>query len=67
MSDRYLPSTLVLQQLDQVPFGFIIDVNRHVPMPDLAVILTAQRASSPGASPYATSPTATRRPKAFPP
>ncbi|MFD7282160.1 dTMP kinase [Streptomyces sp. NPDC059862] len=41
ISDRYLPSTLVLQQLDQVPFEFLIDVNRHVPMPDLAVILTA--------------------------
>lgn len=41
VSDRYLPSTLVLQQLDGVPFEFLVDVNRHVPMPDLAVILTA--------------------------
>ncbi|MFJ3309670.1 dTMP kinase [Streptomyces sp. NPDC086549] len=42
VSDRYLPSTLVLQQLDGVPSQFLIDVNRHVPMPDLAVILTAE-------------------------
>ncbi|MEV0186568.1 dTMP kinase [Streptomyces sp. NPDC050625] len=41
VSDRYLPCTLVLQQLDGVPFEFLVDVNRHVPMPDLAVILTA--------------------------
>lgn len=42
ISDRYLPSTLVLQQLDGVPVDFLMDVNRHVPMPDLAVILTAE-------------------------
>ncbi|MEU6889758.1 dTMP kinase [Streptomyces viridosporus] len=42
ISDRYLPSTLVLQQLDGVPFEFLVDVNRHVPLPDLAVILTAE-------------------------
>jgi dTMP kinase len=42
ISDRYLPSTLVLQQLDGVPFEFLVDINRHVPMPDLAVILTAE-------------------------
>ncbi|MEU3855506.1 dTMP kinase [Streptomyces sp. NPDC029554] len=41
ISDRYLPSTLVLQQLDGVPFEFLVDINRHVSMPDLAVILTA--------------------------
>lgn len=41
ISDRYLPSNLVLQQLDGVPFEFLVDVNRHVPMPDQAVILTA--------------------------
>lgn len=41
ISDRYLPSTLVLQQLDGVPFEFLVDINRHVLMPDLAVILTA--------------------------
>jgi dTMP kinase len=41
VSDRYLPSTLVLQQLDGVPLDFLIDINRHVLMPDLAVILTA--------------------------
>ncbi|MFI5758110.1 dTMP kinase [Streptomyces sp. NPDC051569] len=42
VSDRYLPSTLVLQRLDGVPFEFLIDVNRHAPLPDLAVILTAE-------------------------
>ncbi|MGW0576492.1 dTMP kinase [Streptomyces sp. NPDC002920] len=42
VSDRYLPSTLVLQQLDGVPVEFLIDINQHVPMPDLAVILTAE-------------------------
>ncbi|MET7607455.1 dTMP kinase [Streptomyces avermitilis] len=42
VSDRYLPSTLVLQQLDGVPVEFLIDINRHVPMPDVAVILTAE-------------------------
>lgn len=42
ISDRYLPSTLVLQQLDGVPAEFLMDVNQHAPMPDLAVILTAE-------------------------
>ncbi|WP_306955798.1 dTMP kinase [Streptomyces sp. B4I13] len=42
VSDRYLPSTLVLQQLDGVPIEFLIDINQHVPLPDLAVILTAE-------------------------
>ncbi|MFE2037197.1 dTMP kinase [Streptomyces scopuliridis] len=42
--DRYLPSTLVMQQLDGVPMKFLLDLNAHVLMPDLAVILTA----SPG-------------------
>ncbi|MFI5799061.1 dTMP kinase [Streptomyces sp. NPDC051677] len=42
VSDRYLPSTLVLQQLDGVPVEFLIAINQHVPMPDLAVILTAE-------------------------
>ncbi|MGW0824582.1 dTMP kinase [Streptomyces sp. NPDC002845] len=39
--DRYLASTLVLQQLDGVPLDFLLDTNRHAVMPDLAVILTA--------------------------
>ncbi|MFF7476995.1 dTMP kinase [Streptomyces sp. NPDC008092] len=42
ISDRYLPSTLVLQQLDGVPVEFLLDVNQYVPLPDLAVILTAE-------------------------
>ncbi|MGW0844169.1 dTMP kinase [Streptomyces sp. NPDC002787] len=41
VSDRYLPSTLVLQQLDGVPLDFLLAINEHVLMPDLAVILTA--------------------------
>lgn len=42
--DRYLASTLVLQQLDGVPLEFLLELNKHIVMPDLAVILTA----SPG-------------------
>ncbi|MFJ8794041.1 dTMP kinase [Streptomyces sp. NPDC102462] len=42
VSDRYLASTLVLQQMDGVPVEFLLDVNQHVPLPDLAVILTAE-------------------------
>ncbi|WP_329033534.1 dTMP kinase [Streptomyces sp. NBC_01725] len=42
--DRYLASTLVMQQLDGVPMKFLLDLNAHVLLPDLAVILTA----SPG-------------------
>ncbi|MEV6565921.1 dTMP kinase [Streptomyces kronopolitis] len=41
ISDRYVASTLVLQQLDGVPLDFLLDLNRHAPKPDLAVILTA--------------------------
>ncbi|MFF1422088.1 dTMP kinase [Streptomyces sp. NPDC058280] len=44
LCDRYLASTLVMQQLDGVPLQFLLDLNAHVLMPDLAVILTA----SPG-------------------
>lgn len=39
--DRYLASTLVMQQLDGVPLRFLLDLNANVLMPDLAVILTA--------------------------
>lgn len=42
VSDRYPPSTLVRQQLGGVPFEFLVDVNRHVPIPDLAAILTVK-------------------------
>ncbi|MEY2245964.1 dTMP kinase [Streptomyces sp. BF23-18] len=41
VSDRYVASTLVLQRLDGVPLSYLLDINRHVPNPDLAVILTA--------------------------
>ncbi|MFE3230355.1 dTMP kinase, partial [Nocardia sp. NPDC059228] len=36
--DRYLASTLVMQQLDGVPVKFLLDLNADVLMPDLAVI-----------------------------
>ncbi|MEU4953919.1 dTMP kinase [Streptomyces lavendulae] len=39
--DRYLASSLVLQRLDGVPEPFVLALNRHVLLPDLAVILTA--------------------------
>ncbi|MFD3481572.1 dTMP kinase [Streptomyces sp. NPDC058665] len=39
--DRYLASTLVMQQLDGVPVKFLLDLNAHILMPNLAVILTA--------------------------
>ncbi|WP_327249866.1 dTMP kinase [Streptomyces sp. NBC_01320] len=39
--DRYLASTLVMQRLDAVPLKFLLGLNAHVLMPDLAVILTA--------------------------
>ncbi|MDX3383489.1 dTMP kinase [Streptomyces niveiscabiei] len=41
ISDRYLASTLVLQRLDGVPNDFLLAVNSRVPLPDMAVILTA--------------------------
>ncbi|MGW6317675.1 dTMP kinase [Streptomyces sp. NPDC055099] len=44
LCDRYVASTLVLQQLDGVPLHFLLDLNADILMPDLAVILTA----SPG-------------------
>ncbi|MEU8758561.1 dTMP kinase [Streptomyces sp. NPDC048659] len=40
--DRYLASSLVLQQLDGVPEPFVLALNRHILLPDLAVILTAE-------------------------
>ncbi|MFJ6568664.1 dTMP kinase [Streptomyces sp. NPDC091292] len=41
ITDRYVASTFVMQQLDGVPLKFLLDLNRNVLMPDLAVILTA--------------------------
>ncbi|MFD5877890.1 dTMP kinase [Streptomyces yangpuensis] len=41
LCDRYLGSSLVLQPLDGVPEPFVLALNRHVLLPDLAVILTA--------------------------
>ncbi|NEY30948.1 hypothetical protein GTU99_01795 [Streptomyces sp. PRKS01-65] len=42
VSEHYLPSALLLQRLDGVSLDFLTDVSRHVLMPDLAVILTAE-------------------------
>lgn len=45
LCDRYLASSLVLQQLDGVPEPFVLALNRHILLPDLAVILTADPAT----------------------
>lgn len=42
ISDRYLASSLVLQRLDGVAEQFVLDLNRGIMLPDLAVILTAE-------------------------
>lgn len=39
--DRYLASTLVVQQLDSVSERFLLGLNADILLPDLAVILTA--------------------------
>ena len=41
ISDRYVPTSLVLQRIDGVDLDFIWQLNRHAPRPDLAVILRA--------------------------
>ncbi|MET9252105.1 dTMP kinase [Streptomyces sp. NPDC003717] len=41
LCDRYLASSLVLQRLDGVPEPFVLALNRHILLPDLAVILSA--------------------------
>lgn len=41
ISDRYLASSLVLQRLDGVDEQFVLDLNREIMLPDLAVILMA--------------------------
>ncbi|MEV7284937.1 dTMP kinase [Streptomyces sp. NPDC093252] len=41
LCDRYIASTLVLQQLDGVPLPFLLALNADILKPDLAVILTA--------------------------
>ncbi|GHB71394.1 MULTISPECIES: dTMP kinase [Streptomyces] len=39
--DRYLPSTLVLQRLDGLSVDYLLTINQHLAVPDLAVILLA--------------------------
>jgi len=52
--DRYLPSSLVLDQLDGVPTDFVWALHRDLPWPDIALFLTgdwqlcAQRAAERG-------------------
>ena len=41
ITDRYVPTSLVLQRIDGVDLDFIWQLNRYVPPPDLAVILHA--------------------------
>lgn len=41
VTDRYVPSSLVLQQLDGVPLAFLDALNGAARPPDLAVVLTA--------------------------
>ena len=38
--DRYLPTSLVLQPLDDVPPAFVRRLNAHIDTPDLTIILT---------------------------
>lgn len=45
ISDRYLASGLVMQRLDGLTFDYLLAVNAHAPMPDLAVVLTARAAT----------------------
>lgn len=42
ISDRYLPSSLVLQRIDGITWGTIWQLNVGADIPDLAVILTAE-------------------------
>lgn len=45
LCDRYTASSLVLQAgLDEVPEGFVRELNRFAPPPDLQVLLTAPAA-----------------------
>jgi dTMP kinase len=41
VSDRYVPSSYVLQRIDGVPLDFIEAINTEAKIPDLAVLLTA--------------------------
>lgn len=44
LSDRYLPSSLVLQRMDRLGWETIWSLNAGVPTPDLAVIVNAKPA-----------------------
>ena len=44
ITDRYVPTSLVLQRIDGVDLDFIWQLNAYAPRPDLAVILQADPA-----------------------
>jgi len=44
VTDRYVPTSLVLQRIDGVEMDFIWQLNRHAPPADLAVLLHADPA-----------------------
>jgi dTMP kinase len=46
LCDRYLASSLVLQQLDGVPSGFVWQLNQHADHPDLYIILSGDPAQA---------------------
>jgi dTMP kinase len=48
LCDRYIASSLVLQQLDGVPPGFLWQLNQHADRPDLYVILSGDTARTRG-------------------
>ncbi|MCG8915722.1 dTMP kinase [Actinokineospora sp. PR83] len=42
LCDRYVASSLVLQRMDGVPLDFLVGLNAHADLPDLAVLLTVE-------------------------
>lgn len=46
LCDRYVPSSLVLQQMDGVDASFLWQLNQHADTPDLTIILTGRPARS---------------------
>lgn len=46
LCDRYVPSSLVLQQMDGVDASFLWQLNQHADTPDLTIILVGRPARS---------------------